>query len=68
MTAEKSKEFKYKDPINEKRRKQFETMTNEELEIYKMNLKDDDPHLTPLIISNEVNIFGFKNKASDKRL
>ena len=52
----------FSDPIDQQRLKQFETMTQEQLEIYAMNLKDNDEHVRPLLTTQingmPVNVFG----------
>ena len=45
--------------INKKRLEQFDTMTEEELEIYNMNLKDDDPYIRYLgKLDSGMKVFG----------
>lgn len=52
----------FADPIDQQRLKQFETMTQEQLEIYAMNLKDNDEYVRPLLVTEidgmPVNVFG----------
>ena len=45
--------LEFDNPIDAQRAEQFLTMNKDELEIYAMNLKDNDPYLRPLDITNE---------------